>query len=137
MKDFILFLLCLLIALGFTACSQHSVKEKQEQKVSQCEAWETTDMGLISIKKFEGFTYVQYTGGDQHPLGGVTISLISSSKTETLQSDQDGHFSKSDLSEGTYKFEACKDGFNAVVGTVAISKNAEKDNFKIITQPSS
>jgi hypothetical protein len=73
--------------------------------------------------------------GDQRPLPGVLIEIQrpgSDRKIRRATTDGQGRFTMHHVADGTYKFKTTSEGFQSVMGTIKVSKQATKhDEIKI------
>ncbi len=59
----------------------------------------------------------------------------SSERVRAAKSDNKGHVEISHVRQGTYTFKATKDGFQSVVGTLIVSKKADRQSTVKIEMP--
>jgi hypothetical protein len=73
--------------------------------------------------------------GDQGPLPGLLFEIQGPGDDKKIwraTTDEHGRFKISRVAWGTYKFKTTLDGFQSVMGTITVSKNAAKhDEIKI------
>jgi hypothetical protein len=97
-------------------------------------ASETYNLGKRSLADLKGTVFVQYTGGDEHPLPGAKILAKTNGKVFETTTDFKGRFAFAHLRDGSYHVEACKDGFNSLLLEVLVSrKNASEEELHLIT----
>src|SRR5580704_16520049 len=75
------------------------------------------------------------TGGPTEPLANVLFEIQgpdADRKIRRVTTDDTGHFKIGHLPAGTYKFKATLNGFQSVMGTITVSKEAPNaDEIKI------
>jgi Carboxypeptidase regulatory-like domain len=75
------------------------------------------------------------TGGPTEPLANVLLEIQgpgTDRKIRRATTDDSGHFKIGHVPAGSYKFKATLNGFQSVMGTITISKEAPKaDEIKI------
>jgi hypothetical protein len=67
--------------------------------------------------------------GPQEPLADVLIEMRgpgNERKIRRARTDRRGRFNMGRVSQGTYRFKATLNGFRSVVGTIVVSKKADK-----------
>jgi hypothetical protein len=70
------------------------------------------------------------------PLGNVLFEIEGPGTLRTIRrstTDMDGRFVIRHVPEGTYRFKTTRDGFKSVIGTIVVSKKAQKDGRIRIT----
>jgi hypothetical protein len=76
--------------------------------------------------------------GNDDPLTEVVFEIRgpgSSERIRAAKSGHDGRFNIAHVPEGTYSFKATKDGFQSVVGTLIVSKKANRQKAIEIALP--
>jgi hypothetical protein len=89
----------------------------------------------ITIYSVRGRTIFR---GKNDPLNGVVFEIRGPGDSERIRatkSNHDGSFSIARVPEGTYSFKATKDGFQSVVGTLIVSKKANRQTTIEIALP--
>jgi hypothetical protein len=74
---------------------------------------------------------VTFKGHPGEPLSDVLFEIIGPGQTKVLRhamSDRKGRFDISHVANDTYRFKATRDGFSSVVGTIAVSRKAERED---------
>jgi hypothetical protein len=86
-------------------------------------SWSFTTM------KNEGSITGLVTDGDGRPIDNATVTLNNGATTTT---DQDGHYTFTNVTVGNYTFEIVKDGFTTLNGTVAVTLGLTNDTGSVI-----
>jgi hypothetical protein len=76
--------------------------------------------------------------GHEVGLEGVIFEIRGPGSSERIiaaKSDNKGHFEISHVREGAYTFKATKNGFQSVVGTLTVSKKADRQSTVTIEMP--
>jgi hypothetical protein len=81
------------------------------------------------VRSVEGVIDFQNKPGER--LGNVLFEIEGPGTLRTIRraiTDKDGRFKIRRVPEGTYRFKTTRDGFNSAVGTIVVSKKAQKDD---------
>ncbi len=73
--------------------------------------------------------FISRDQGDQRPLQGLLFEIEGPGDDKTIRSattDEHGRFKIGRVASGTYRFKTTLDGFQSVMGTITVSKNAAK-----------
>ena len=86
------------------------------------------------VRSVQGIVNRQ-TGGPAEPLANVLFEIQgpgTERKIRHATTDENGRFKMGHVPVGTYKFKATRNGFQSVIGTLTVSKEAPKtDEIKI------
>jgi hypothetical protein len=94
-----------------------------------------TEHMIMDIEKPFTVTVVQgivlLDDGYHDPLREVIFEIRGPGKAEKVRgtkTDDNGQFRMPNVPEGTYKFKATLDGYQSVVGTIIVSRDADRRN---------
>jgi|SRR5208283_1759996 len=81
------------------------------------------------VRSVEGVISFQNEPGER--LGDVLFEIEGPGTLRIIRratTDKDGKFKIRRVPEGTYRFKTTRDGFNSTVGTIVVSRKAQKDD---------
>ena len=81
------------------------------------------------VRSVEGVIGFQNKPGER--LGDVLFEIEGPGALKIIRratTDKDGRFKISRVPQGTYRFKTTRDGFNSTVGTVVVSRKAQRDD---------
>lgn len=125
-------LMCVIVMSMLTAAQEKSTvgdftKSPTEHIINQIEQ-------PFVVRSVQG-TVSRQTGGPVEPLANVLFEIEgpgTDRKIRHAKTDENGRFKMGHVPVGTYKFKATLNGFQSVMGTITVSKEAPKtDKIKI------
>jgi hypothetical protein len=82
---------------------------------------------VFSVRSVVGT--ISFSNHPVEPLTDVLIEILGPGNVNQVRramSDQNGRFKISSVPEGAYRFKATRNGFSSIVGTVTVSRRADK-----------
>jgi hypothetical protein len=129
--------------LCIAACAATMSEEKPEQNILEVcpTAHEIERIESIETLRFSGVVYIDYgEEGDVHPLPETLVHLAairnedSEASEFSEQTGEDGFFSLEYVPDGRYHLTVCKAGFVTLIGTVAVSREADERSMTLTTR---